>query len=162
PVLRESHLSAEPGRPAEAGMAFRWSEGGTAGQFAVGQSGTAEEQQVVDGEAGASACGAEPRIGKLPGRERIVGAGQAEIGLPAKDKVADLPVKSRLDAAGCSARPGRIVVDTAPFIAERRAEIGSGPGEGIGRGRRGVIAWRNIRGARGARYHKRQRNERGK
>lgn len=75
PMLRECHFSAEPCGPAEDGMTLRRTEGRTAGQFAVSQSGTAEYEDVVHGKAGASAHGAEPGIGKFPRREPIVGAG---------------------------------------------------------------------------------------
>jgi len=74
-MLRECHFSAEPCGPAEAVIALRRTEGRTAGQFAVSQSGTAEYEDVVHGKAGARAHGAKPGIGKFPRRERIVGGG---------------------------------------------------------------------------------------
>lgn len=61
-----------------------------------------------------------------------------------------MPVKAGLDPACESARTGRIVVDAAPFRAERCADIRPGPGQGVGLGRRGVIAWNDIGGVHGA------------
>src|SRR5262249_29597274 len=70
--------------------------------------------------------------------------------------------KAGFDSAGDSAWTDRIAIDAAPFIAERRADIWPGPRQGVGRGRRGVIAWNDIGGAHGAADPKCQRKARGK
>src|ERR1700745_4156141 len=99
PMLRKAHFGAEAGCPAQAGMAFGRTARCAAGQFAVGQSGAAEDQDVVDGDAGASAHRTEPGIGKLPECERVRGGRQIDICLAAIDEITCLPIETGFESA---------------------------------------------------------------
>jgi hypothetical protein len=76
---------------------------------------------------------AEPWIGKLPRRERVIGGRKVEVGFAAIDKIAILPIKAAFEAARDATRMGRIVLNVAPFISQRRSQIRSSPAEGVRR-----------------------------
>src|SRR4029453_7234100 len=74
PVRSKAHLGAGAERPTRIGMGFRHAEGEGA-ECAKGETAVAEEQDVVEREAGAAANRAEPRVGKFPRREGVLSAG---------------------------------------------------------------------------------------
>lgn len=127
PVLREANFGADARGPAEAGVAFRRIPECDAGELAVSETCGAEDQHIIDCDAGAPARSAEPRVRKLPRRECIFGCGQADVRLAAIDQIAILPVEAGFKPAGNAVRTRWIVVDAAPFIAEGGADIRSGP-----------------------------------
>src|SRR5437762_1412156 len=99
------------------------------GHFAISETGSAEQQNIIKGDAGAASQRAEPRIGELPRRESVFGGGKADLGFAAIDKASTLPIEPGVQPSGNALRTCGIVIDTAPFIAERRAGIGPGPVE---------------------------------
>src|SRR5665647_578155 len=133
PVLGEAEFGADARGPADIGVRFRLAKKALAAQFAERQTRGAVEEDVVEGIAATAAHGAEPGIGKLPGRERILGAGRLDVALDAEHPWTGLPVVAGLHAALESRRLGRVVVDRAPAIAEIAAEIGTCPAIGIER-----------------------------
>src|SRR5690242_16975467 len=94
------------------------------GQFAIGETGSTEQQNIIEGDAGAAPQRAKPRIGELPGRESVFGSGKADVGFAAINKASALPIETGFQPSGNALRTCGLVIDTAPFIAERRADIG--------------------------------------
>src|SRR6202040_2240462 len=95
----------------------------------------------------------EPRIGKLPRRERVARRRSLDVGFDTGDELAELPVVASLDAAGDAGRVGWIVAHIAPFVADIGAEIGAHPVEaGKRRGGAVVICGGKVGSARRAGY----------
>src|SRR6266550_4859056 len=126
PVRREAEFGADAGGPARTGVGFRQSECLTA-QLAERQTAGAEEQNVAEGIAGPAAHRAEPRVREFPGCKCVVSAGGLDVAFDAEHPRSGLPVVTDLGAADKTRRPGRIVIDRAPGIAQIGAEIGTGP-----------------------------------
>src|ERR1700674_5870042 len=98
PVLGEAEFGPDAGGPARRGMGFRQAEG-FAAQFAERQTPGAVEEDIAEGIAGPAAHCAEPRIGELPGRKCIVGAGGLDVAFEAEHPWTPLPVVAGLNAA---------------------------------------------------------------
>src|SRR6202035_4230311 len=103
------------------------------------------EQDVVERVAGPAAYRAEPRIGELPGRECIGGAGGLDVAFDAEHPRPGLPIVAALHSAHESRGLGRVVVDGAPGPAEIAAKIGTGPAIDVERLIDGVRSARSIR-----------------
>src|SRR6266480_774695 len=131
PVVGKAVFDADACGPARVDVALREMAECLGPQFAECQAAGAIDQEIVENIARPAAHRAEPRIGELPGREGIIGAGSLDVAFeaehPRTQRTTRLPVVAGLNAADETRRPGRVVLDRAPGIAEVAAEIGAGP-----------------------------------
>src|SRR6266446_2776377 len=144
PVRREAEFGADAGGPARTGVGSRQSECLTA-QLSERQTAGAEQQNVAEGIAGPAAHRAEPGIREFPGCKCVVSAGGLDVAFDAEHPRSGLPVVTDLGAADKTRRPGRIVIDRAPGIAQIGAEIGTGPAVEIERLVDGIGSARSVR-----------------
>ena len=114
---------------------------------------------------------ARPRTVPNHGLENCQGANvssaaEVYVGFAAIDKVSVLPVDAGFESARDAVRAGGIIIDTAPFIAERSADIWSGPAEREVRRRAAIVVRRKIGGSsrrcHGARQARRHQEDAGK
>jgi hypothetical protein len=71
-------------------------------------------------------------VGKFPGRERVFCSAHLEVAFDAEHIRPILPVETALKSAGEAGRPGQVVLDGTPSVAEVAADIGAEPAIAVG------------------------------